>query len=120
MKLLIRGGRLLNGERADIAIDDGLITRIETGVITRKDERTITRIDDREITEVGAGGAGGPADDQTEVIDAGGLVVMPGLVDAHRHVWQAPLRGVAPDMTLPDYIGAVLGRALPRFRPEDV
>ncbi|WP_327085052.1 amidohydrolase family protein [Nonomuraea sp. NBC_01738] len=52
-------------------------------------------------------------------IDASGMVVMPGLVDAHRHVWQAPLRGIGADMTLPDYFSMVLGRALSAYRPED-
>lgn len=48
----------------------------------------------------------------TEIIDATGLVAAPGLVDGHRHVWQAPLRGLGPDMTLPDYLDRVLGRTL--------
>jgi 5-methylthioadenosine/S-adenosylhomocysteine deaminase len=45
-----------------------------------------------------------------EVIDATGLVAAPGFVDGHRHVWQAPLRGLGPDMTLPGYFDAVLSR----------
>ncbi|HEY1180076.1 MAG TPA: amidohydrolase family protein [Phytomonospora sp.] len=54
-----------------------------------------------------------------EVVDATGRVLIPGLVDTHRHVWQAPLRGIGPDMTLSDYFAAVLGRAKVAYRPED-
>lgn len=57
--------------------------------------------------------------DGAETIDASGLVVMPGLVDSHRHVWQAPLRGIAADLTLADYFRVVLQQALPRYRPAD-
>jgi 5-methylthioadenosine/S-adenosylhomocysteine deaminase len=39
-----------------------------------------------------------------EVIDAAGKIVLPGLVDGHRHVWQSTLRGVAADWTLPQYL----------------
>ncbi|TNC21818.1 amidohydrolase family protein [Amycolatopsis alkalitolerans] len=39
-----------------------------------------------------------------EVIDATGTIVMPGLVDTHRHTWQAFLRGIAADWTLGQYM----------------
>ncbi|GAA3292928.1 amidohydrolase family protein [Dactylosporangium vinaceum] len=90
MDILIRGGRLLSGEPADVLVSDGVIAAV--GVV---------------------------ADRPAEVIDASGLHVGPGLVDGHRHVWQSPLRGAGADMTLPDYFGAVLGRALPRYRAQD-
>jgi 5-methylthioadenosine/S-adenosylhomocysteine deaminase len=32
-----------------------------------------------------------------EVIDAARMIVMPGLVDTHRHMWQGILRNVLPD-----------------------
>jgi len=39
-----------------------------------------------------------------ELIDASGAVVMPGLIDTHRHTWQAFLRGIAADWTLGQYM----------------
>jgi cytosine/adenosine deaminase-related metal-dependent hydrolase len=54
------------------------------------------------------------------VIEAAGRLVAPGLIDAHRHGWQAPLRGIGPDMTLTDYLEEVLGRALPAVKPDDL
>jgi 5-methylthioadenosine/S-adenosylhomocysteine deaminase len=91
MELLIRGGHLISGERADVLVDRGAIVAV---------------------------GTPGPVD-TAEVIDAGGLVVAPGFVDGHRHVWQAPLRGMGADMTLADYFDAMLGRALRAYQPAD-
>ncbi|GAA3192098.1 amidohydrolase family protein [Dactylosporangium siamense] len=70
------------------------------------------------ITAVGAGLAA-RATPGCEVIDATGLTVTAGFVDAHRHVWQAPLRGAGPDLSLPGYLSEVLGTALPAMSPTD-
>jgi 5-methylthioadenosine/S-adenosylhomocysteine deaminase len=54
-----------------------------------------------------------------EVIDARGKLVIPGLIDTHRHTWQAFLRGIAADWTLGQYMtGLHLGLSA-HFRPED-
>ncbi|OLT07702.1 hypothetical protein BJF90_13550 [Pseudonocardia sp. CNS-004] len=58
-------------------------------------------------------------DVDAEVVDATGKIVMPGFVDTHRHTWQAPLRGIAADWTLGQYMtGLHLGLS-GMFRPED-
>jgi len=92
MDLLIKGGYVASGHRADILVDHGEIITVGATAVT----------------------------DATEVIDADGLVVVPGFVDGHRHVWQAPLRGIGADMTLSEYLTAVLGRALNSYGPRDV
>lgn len=57
--------------------------------------------------------------DDADVIDATGKVVIPGLIDTHRHTWQAFLRGIAADWTLGQYMtGLHLGLSA-HFRPED-
>jgi imidazolonepropionase-like amidohydrolase len=38
-----------------------------------------------------------------EVVDASRMIVMPGFVDTHRHMWQGILRNVLPDGSLDDY-----------------
>jgi 5-methylthioadenosine/S-adenosylhomocysteine deaminase len=54
-----------------------------------------------------------------EVVDATGKILIPGFVDTHRHTWQAPLRGIAADWTLGQYMtGLHLGLS-GLFRPED-
>ncbi|MDR7277320.1 amidohydrolase family protein [Catenuloplanes atrovinosus] len=55
------------------------------------------------------------------VIDATGMILSPGLVDTHRHSWQAALRRVMPDVDdLAGYVMSTLGRFAPAYRPEDV
>ncbi|WP_182906982.1 amidohydrolase family protein [Microbispora sp. H13382] len=55
-----------------------------------------------------------------DVVDATGCVVMPGLVDTHRHTWQSALRHIGLDWSLMDYLGAAFLQLGPNFRPQDV
>ncbi|MFC9235784.1 amidohydrolase family protein [Streptomyces decoyicus] len=64
-----------------------------------------------------------PVDDSDtglEVIDARAMVVLPGFVDAHRHLWQGVLRSAAVDASLDRYFSRVLGELAGRFTPADV
>ncbi|MFJ3951669.1 amidohydrolase family protein [Streptomyces libani] len=60
------------------------------------------------------------ADTGLEVIDARHLIVLPGFVDTHRHLWQAVLRSAAVDESLDSYLGRILGDLSGRFTPADV
>jgi cytosine/adenosine deaminase-related metal-dependent hydrolase len=57
---------------------------------------------------------------ECEVLDATGMIVIPGLVDMHKHLWQTALRAVVGDLTLVDYFHGVRRNYLARYRPEDV
>jgi cytosine/adenosine deaminase-related metal-dependent hydrolase len=60
--------------------------------------------------------------DGAEVIDASGMIVMPGFVDSHRHIWEGILRNIGTDVPLEgrvSYISFVLRTLAPAFRPED-
>lgn len=55
-----------------------------------------------------------------QVINAAGMIVAPGFVDDHRHLWQTPLRGLAADLTAPGYRSEVRGMFGPHYTPEDL
>ena len=60
--------------------------------------------------------------EEAEVIDATGMIVMPGFVDSHRHIWEGLLRNIGTDVPLEgrtSYISFVLHKLAPAFRPED-
>jgi 5-methylthioadenosine/S-adenosylhomocysteine deaminase len=62
------------------------------------------------------------ANGEVEVIDASGMIVMPGFVDSHRHIWEGLLRNIGTDVPLEgrsSYISFVLHKLAPAFRPED-
>src|SRR5689334_4675170 len=53
-------------------------------------------------------------------IDASGGIVMPGMIDTHRHMWQTAMRGYGADWTLTQYFVWYYLEHGRRFRPQDV
>jgi cytosine/adenosine deaminase-related metal-dependent hydrolase len=60
------------------------------------------------------------AADGAETIDAAGMIVLPGLVNAHVHTWQSALRGVAADWTVGKYMQSMHRGLAGHYRPEDL
>src|SRR5277367_4309643 len=59
--------------------------------------------------------------DGAEVIDAGNAIVMPGLVDAHHHMWLGVMRRMMPDVDdLFAYIDVVAEKLGAHYRPLDM
>src|SRR6202012_2673093 len=59
--------------------------------------------------------------DGAEVIDAAGSIVMPGLIDAHHHMWLGVMRRMMPDVDdLFAYIGVVAETLGAHYRPLDM
>ncbi|MET9877123.1 amidohydrolase family protein [Actinacidiphila glaucinigra] len=97
---VLRGGTVLpvNREREVLADTDVLV------------------VDDR-IAAIGPRLA---VPDGTVEIDATGGVVMPGMIDTHRHMWQTAMRGYGADWTLTQYFVWYYLEHGRKFRPEDV
>ncbi|MFJ1759588.1 amidohydrolase family protein [Amycolatopsis sp. NPDC088138] len=53
-------------------------------------------------------------------IDAAGGIVMPGMIDTHRHMWQTAMRGYGADWTLTQYFVWYYLEWGKIFRPEDI
>ncbi|GAA2338254.1 amidohydrolase family protein [Dactylosporangium salmoneum] len=53
-------------------------------------------------------------------IDATGGIVMPGMIDTHRHMWQTAMRGYGADWTLTQYFVWYYLESGRHFRPEDI
>ncbi|WP_425254576.1 hypothetical protein ACPJXG_13690 [Janthinobacterium sp. NFX145] len=99
-KMLIKGATIIsmdgnvgNVPRGDILIADGTIAAIGQNLQ--------------------AGGA--------EVIDAAGMIAIPGMVDTHRHSWEGQLRRINPNAaTLEDYCNATHFSFAKYYRPRDI
>jgi 5-methylthioadenosine/S-adenosylhomocysteine deaminase len=92
--LLIRGGLVLDPDRplhpADVRVEGDTISEVESG-LTASGER---------------------------VIDAGGMIVMPGLINAHTHSCQSVDQGTTPNLPLDLWMMWVVYGGLP-FSTED-
>jgi cytosine/adenosine deaminase-related metal-dependent hydrolase len=100
-ELLIKGGHVVTVDphlgdlpAGDVLVADGVITAVG------KDLK--------------------PATAEAEVIDAAGRLVVPGMVDTHRHVWQGAIGSYTPQITGADYGPAVLTGIALKHTPEDV
>ena len=98
------GGRLLLRGGTVITMDPG-VGDFETGDVL---------IDGSTIAAVGP-----DLEASAEVIDASNMIVMPGFIDTHRHMWQGQLRNILPNGLLSDYGRDITGTARAVFRPED-
>ncbi|RBY90385.1 amidohydrolase [Blastococcus sp. TBT05-19] len=56
----------------------------------------------------------------TQEVDARGGIVMPGMIDTHRHMWQTAMRGYGADWTLTQYFVWYYLEHGRKFRPQDV
>lgn len=97
--VLLKGGVVLtmdqlqgDFDQADILIEDGLIALISASIDAPN----------------------------AQLIDASNMIVMPGFVDSHRHMWQGQVRNLIPNGTLNDYLQQILFNARTHYRPEDV
>jgi 5-methylthioadenosine/S-adenosylhomocysteine deaminase len=103
-RILLKGGTIISMDRAvgDFAQGDILIEGQKIAAVSRV-------ID-------------GPGQDGNAiVVDARDTVVIPGMVDCHRHAWEGQIRGVIPNSaTIGEYMGATHQGFAPHYRPDDM
>jgi cytosine/adenosine deaminase-related metal-dependent hydrolase len=96
--VLLKGGTVLTMDRAlgDFPVADVLIDGPRIAAVG---------------TNLQASGA--------EVIESENMIVMPGFIDTHRHMWEGQIRQVLPDIMLPEYLRTILGKYGTAYRPQD-
>lgn len=78
-------------------------------------------IDGRRIEAVAPDLAGhGVSAENAIIVDARGMIVMPGLIEAHRHCWQNQFRRLIADADLGEYLATTHGGMALHYRPEDM
>ena len=97
---MLRGGTVLTMDDAGTVLTDA----------------DVLVVDDR----IAAVGAGLDVPEGTQEIDARGGIVMPGMIDTHRHMWQTAMRGYGADWTLTQYFVWNYLEHGRKFRPEDI
>jgi 5-methylthioadenosine/S-adenosylhomocysteine deaminase len=98
-------------EHGTVCTLDGSGTEYSTGYVVVVDDK---------IVRVGEGPA--PIEDTLhadDVLDATGMVVMPGLVNAHTHLFQSFIRGMADDRPLLDWLETAIFPVAAHLRAED-
>jgi 5-methylthioadenosine/S-adenosylhomocysteine deaminase len=98
-KILLKGGYVASCDKA--------IGELKTGDVL---------IDGKTIAAVGVNLPVADAD----VIDASNKLVLPGLIDTHRHTWETQLRSMIPEGDFFVYLKVILQTVAPRYRPDDV
>lgn len=98
MAMIIRGGTAVDTDPvqvrpADVLVEDGRIAAVGPDL---------------------------PVPEGAEVLDATGMLVVPGFVDTHRHMWPTGLRASVPDTLFAPYVNFLLGTLGPRYRPDDI
>lgn len=109
------------GDRRRFGADQPVVFRNGT-VLTMDDRKTVLRDADVLVTgeRIEAVGQSLAVPEGTAEIDAGGGIVMPGMIDTHRHMWQTAMRGYGADWTLTQYFVWYYLQHGKNFRPQDV
>jgi 5-methylthioadenosine/S-adenosylhomocysteine deaminase len=91
-------------------------------VLTMDDARRVLHGGDVLIAgeRIEAVGPSLPVPEGTAEIDASGGIVMPGMIDTHRHMWQTAMRGYGADWTLTQYFVWYYLQWGKKFRPADI
>ena len=98
-----------------VVLRGGTVLTMDAGGRVLSDADVLV-VDDR----IAAVGPGLEVPEGTREIDARGGIVMPGMIDTHRHMWQTAMRGYGADWTLTQYFVWYYLEHGRSFRPEDI
>src|SRR6201997_2656275 len=106
---------------ADLAAGRPLVFRNAT-VLTMDDGHQVLAGADVLVTgeRIAAVGHGLSVPDGTAEIDATGGILMPGMIDTHRHMWQTAMRAYGADWSLTQYFVWYYLNWGKKFRPQDI
>ena len=130
MRTIVRRVLLDEEEPVTDSVDDSADGRNDGGstvfrggtVVTMDDARRVLTGADVLVTgdRIAAIGHALEVPAGTTEIDAAGGIVMPGMIDTHRHMWQTAMRGYGADWTLTQYFVWYYLEHGREFRPQDV
>ncbi|RKO68100.1 amidohydrolase [Desulfofundulus salinus] len=103
MGMLIRGAAVLTMEKPESLLPDGEII-----------------VEGQYITHVGPAGSVSPERTFERVIDARGMLAMPGFVNCHTHAAMTLFRGYADDLPLMQWLQEKIWPVEERLEPEDI
>ena len=91
-------------------------------VLTMNEQNAVLRDVDVVVAEGRIAAVGSSVDVPADAveIDASRGIVMPGMIDTHRHMWQTAMRGYGADWTLTQYFVWYYLSYGKVFRPEDI
>ena len=91
-------------------------------VVTMNDQHEVLEDADVLVSDDKIAGVGQnlEAPDDAQEIDASNGIVMPGMIDTHRHMWQTAMRGYGADWSLAQYFTWYYLEWGKIFRPQDV
>jgi len=112
---------LRNANGRTILLKDGIVLSMDSQV--GDFEKADVLIQGKKIVSVGPNV---PAPAHALIVNAAGMIVMPGFIDTHHHQFETPLRSILSDGLLgtagdnaKTYQGMILGTFAPAYLPED-
>ena len=112
---------LTNANGRAILLKDGIVLSMDSQV--GDFEKASVLIEGKKIVSVGPSI---PAPPHALVVNAAGMIVMPGFVDTHHHQFETPLRSILSDGllgtagdTVSSYQKTIIGTFTPSYLPED-
>lgn len=110
-------GQLLGGGSAQVVLRGATILSCDETVGDLPVGDVI--VSEGRIVDVGADLSAAMEPDSV-VVELGGMVLIPGMVDAHRHTWQSQFRRLLADVALADYLPITHGGVALHYSPHDM